>query len=65
VQQLFADWAGLTMEMEEVAGGGAAGRDTADAGVDVISAHHLQTLNATKVLEMSAEAAVAGKFHHG
>ncbi len=65
MQQPFADWAGLTIEMEEVAGGGTAGRDTADAGADVISAHRLQTLNATKVSEMSAKAAVVGKFHRG
>jgi hypothetical protein len=39
------------MEMEEVAGGGAADRDTVDVGAVVIIAHHSRTLDATKMAE--------------
>jgi hypothetical protein len=56
-------WVVSTMEMEEVAGGGASDRGAADVGAGVINAPYLQTLDATKVSEMSAEAAVAGEFH--
>ena len=51
------------MEMEEVAGGGAADRDVVDMGAGKINAHRLQTLDATKVLAMLAMAAVAEEFH--
>jgi hypothetical protein len=52
-----------TMEMEEVAGGGAADKGAVDVGTGVINAHHMQTLDATKVSETSAEATVVGEFH--
>ncbi len=51
------------MEMEEVAGGDAADRDTANVGAVVINAHCSQTLEAPKVAEMLAKAAVAEGFH--
>ena len=51
------------MEMEEVAGGGAADRDAANVGAVVITAHCSQTLDALKVAETLAEAAVAEGFH--
>jgi hypothetical protein len=40
------------MEMEEVEEGKAADRDTADEGADIINAHRLLTLDATKVSKM-------------
>jgi hypothetical protein len=51
------------MEMEEVAGGGAADRDAADVGVVIVNVHHLQTLDASKVAETLAKVKVAEGFH--
>jgi hypothetical protein len=51
------------LEMEEVAGGGAADRGMVDVGVGVINAHHSQTMNTIKVSEALAKAAVVQEFH--
>jgi hypothetical protein len=51
------------MEIDKVAGGGAADMDAADMGVVVINTHRLQTLDAPKMAEMLAKATVAEGFH--
>ncbi len=55
--------AGSTMEMEEVAGWGAADGDAADTGGVIINAHRSQTFGATKVVETLAKATVVEGFH--